>query len=362
VHPQSKALHRHRVIASFTTAWTLGLVALFIGYDAARRGNHHGWIAGAVAGTVFLLVGLLSYLVLFPWLSTRQARRSASKMLNDEYAPDTAYHSYGGGSYDLDTGAAKGERLPLLNLKDFGSYTRNPTYTGTSYEDGAAPYERPSYHSLETSSAAAPATAIEKEFDTLVAITACFMSYTHGANGISNAAGPLLAIWDTFTKGKVDHEVATSHWVSIVGLFGVCVGLAVWGSHVVRTVGKKLTKGITAPKAFSMNFGAASAVLVASYLKLPVSNTHCMIGAVVAVGRCDGGGDVEWMLVFKIFASWILTVPFSASIAAAIYSILKPLVAGVAIGSDALLMGCIGAACPGLINETNGTNTTPLPW
>lgn len=117
-----------------------------------------------------------------------------------------------------------------------------------------------------------------------------------------------------------------------------------------------------APKAFSMNFGAASAVLVASYLKLPVSNTHCMIGAVVAVGRCDGGGDVEWMLVFKIFASWILTVPFSASIAAAIYSILKPLVAGVAIGSDALLMGCIGAACPGLINETNGTNTTPLPW
>lgn len=132
--------HRHRVIASFTTAWTLGLVALFIGYDAARRGNHHGWIAGAVAGTVFLLVGLLSYLVLFPWLSTRQARRSASKMLNDEYAPDTAYHSYGGGSYDLDTGAAKGERLPLLNLKDFGSYTRNPTYTGTSYEDGAAPY------------------------------------------------------------------------------------------------------------------------------------------------------------------------------------------------------------------------------
>lgn len=58
--------------------------------------------------------------------------------------------------------------------------------------------------------------------------------------------GPLLAIWDTFTKGKVDHEVATSHWVSIVGLFGVCVGLAVWGSHVVRTVGKKLTKGITA--------------------------------------------------------------------------------------------------------------------
>ena len=72
-----------------------------------------------------------------------------------------------------------------------------------------------------------------------------------------------------------------------------------------------------------------------------------------AVGRCDGRHNVQWKLVFKIFASWIVTVPFSASVAAAVYSILKPLVVAVSISDGALLMSCVGVACPGLINETN---------
>ena len=45
---------------------------------------------------------------------------------------------------------------------------------------------------------------LEQRCHLLSVTTASFMAFTHGANDISNAAGPLLAIWDVY--------VATDHF------------------------------------------------------------------------------------------------------------------------------------------------------
>lgn len=50
---------------------------------------------------------------------------------------------------------------------------------------------------------------LEKRCHMLSVITASFMAFTHGANDISNAAGPLLAIWDVYNAGFVDSHIDT---------------------------------------------------------------------------------------------------------------------------------------------------------
>lgn len=66
-------------------------------------------------------------------------------------------------------------------------------------------------------------------------------------------------------------------------------GKFVTGKHVISTVGFKITK-ITPSRAFTIELGTATAVLCASFLKLPVSSTHCFIGSVVAVGVSMSAG------------------------------------------------------------------------
>lgn len=38
-------------------------------------------------------------------------------------------------------------------------------------------------------------------------MTACYMSFSHGASDVSNAAGPLIAILDVFKAGAVQPNV-----------------------------------------------------------------------------------------------------------------------------------------------------------
>ena len=117
------------------------------------------------------------------------------------------------------------------------------------------------------------------------------------------------------------------YWIVCLCCVGVVTGLAMWGAYVITTIGSKLTH-VTASRAYSMEIGAGTSVLVASFLELPVSSTHCLIGAVVAVGLCNGEGRnaVQWSMVRNILVSWVVTVPLAGCASAAMYAILKPLI------------------------------------
>lgn len=45
---------------------------------------------------------------------------------------------------------------------------------------------------------------LEKNFHMVQIMTACYMSFAHGAGDVSNAAGPLVAIWAAYSAGAVN--------------------------------------------------------------------------------------------------------------------------------------------------------------
>ncbi|MEQ2262995.1 hypothetical protein XENORESO_001826 [Xenotaenia resolanae] len=157
-------------------------------------------------------------------------------------------------------------------------------------------------------------------FQFLQILTACFGSFAHGGNDVSNAIGPLVALWLVYTTSSVTSNAPTPIWLLLYGGAGICIGLWVWGRRVIQTLGRDLTP-ITPSSGFSIELASALTVVVASNIGLPVSTTHCKVGSVVAVGWLRSRKAVDWHLFRNIFMAWFVTVPISGLISAAMMAI-----------------------------------------
>ncbi|XP_020365580.2 sodium-dependent phosphate transporter 2 isoform X1 [Rhincodon typus] len=157
-------------------------------------------------------------------------------------------------------------------------------------------------------------------FHFLQILTACFGSFAHGGNDVSNAIGPLVALWLIYQEGAVLQNAATPVWLLLYGGLGICAGLWVWGRRVIQTLGKDLTP-ITPSSGFTIELASAFTVVVASNVGLPISTTHCKVGSVVAVGWIRSRKAVDWHLFRNIFLAWFVTVPVSGLFSAAVMAL-----------------------------------------
>ncbi|KAF3695540.1 Sodium-dependent phosphate transporter 2 Phosphate transporter 2 [Channa argus] len=157
-------------------------------------------------------------------------------------------------------------------------------------------------------------------FHFLQILTACFGSFAHGGNDVSNAIGPLVALWMIYEQGGVMQDAATPIWLLLYGGLGICAGLWVWGRRVIQTMGKDLTP-ITPSSGFTIELASAVTVVLASNIGIPVSTTHCKVGSVVAVGWIRSRKAVDWRLFRNIFLAWFVTVPVAGLFSAAVMAL-----------------------------------------
>lgn len=203
--------------------------------------------------------------------------------------------------------------------------------------------------------------SLRKLFHIPLIFAAMLLSFAHGANDVANAVGPLAAILHTIEAGTVDTKVGIPLWVMLIGAFGISLGLFLYGPKLIRMVGEQITK-MNPMRAFCVALSAAITVLIASWLGLPVSSTHIAVGAVFGVGflreyytthssrrrtylarKAAAGGlatatadernedDIVYRKLVRrshfatIIAAWIITVPASALLAAAMFYLLTHL-------------------------------------
>lgn len=163
---------------------------------------------------------------------------------------------------------------------------------------------------------------IEKMFGWLQILSACLMAFAHGANDVANAIGPLSAALFILKTGSVALEPTVPSWALALGGAGIVIGLATWGWRVIETIGKKITE-LTPTRGFSAEFGAAVTILMASFLGLPISTTHTLVGAVIGVGLARGIGALNLGMTRDILLSWIITIPAGAIAGISVFKILS---------------------------------------
>ncbi|KFB09839.1 inorganic phosphate transporter [Nitratireductor basaltis] len=125
--------------------------------------------------------------------------------------------------------------------------------------------------------------SLRKLFKMPLVISACLLSFAHGANDVANAVGPLAAIVFTAQADTVSAEVAIPIWVMVIGAAGISFGLILFGPKLIRMVGEQITK-LNPMRAFCVALSASITVIIASGLGLPVSSTHTAVGAIFGVG------------------------------------------------------------------------------
>lgn len=166
-----------------------------------------------------------------------------------------------------------------------------------------------------------PYLAVEGIFKKVQVLTSCYVALSHGANDVANAIGPVAAVYAVATMGLAGMRVPVPRWILAMGGLGIAVGVATWGYRVMETVGKRITE-LTNTRGFSIDFAAATTVLIASRLGMPISTTHTVVGAVIGVGLARGVKAINKNVVRDIIISWFITVPIAAIISAIIFKIL----------------------------------------
>jgi PiT family inorganic phosphate transporter len=136
-------------------------------------------------------------------------------------------------------------------------------------------------------------------------IIAVYMAWNIGANDVANSMAD-----------AVGSKALAIFWAIV--LAGVCnfCGAVLVGSHVTDTV----RKGIIDTRAFAQEplvlaHGMVCAMLaaavwlnVASYIGMPVSTTHSIVGAIVGFGILKAGiWHIHWDKMGQIIASWFIS-------------------------------------------------------
>ncbi len=152
--------------------------------------------------------------------------------------------------------------------------------------------------------------------------TACYVALAQGANDVANAIGPLAVIYFFVTYGEIGSKVPVPIFLLLFGGVGIAAGIVMAGRRVMETLGERVTT-LTNTRGFSVEFAAATTVLIASKLGLPVSTTHSAVGGIIGVGLAGGIDAVNLSVVFRIILYWVLTVPAAALTCVAVYTTLR---------------------------------------
>jgi len=148
----------------------------------------------------------------------------------------------------------------------------------------------------------------------LLILSACYISFSLGANHVGTAMGPITNVG------------IESTWLGVLGGISLAAGVLMFGRRVTQTVGSGITP-LDTVSAFSAQMAAAVAVHFFSILGLPVSTSQAVVGAVIGVGILHGVRTVRFRKIGGIAVGWVATPTAAGLFAFGVYK-LATLIAG----------------------------------
>lgn len=152
----------------------------------------------------------------------------------------------------------------------------------------------------------------EYTFRYLQIFTAICDSFSHGANDVANAIGPFAAMWaihNSHDLSKKNDMDADAYWILGLGGIGIAIGLFAYGYRIMHAIGTKLVK-ITPSRGVAIELASALVIITGSRLKIPLSTTHCQVGATIGVGALENTktcSGINCKVFLKTALGWLIT-------------------------------------------------------
>ena len=154
----------------------------------------------------------------------------------------------------------------------------------------------------------------------IAAIVGGYMAMNIGANDVANNVGP-----------AVGSKALTIVGALVIAAIFEAAGALIAGGDVVTTISKGIIdpSSFTDPKLFvwamlSALLAAAVWVNLATFIGAPVSTTHSIVGGVMGAGIAAAGlSTVDWGVMTKIAASWVISPVLGGVVAAAFLAFIQ---------------------------------------
>jgi PiT family inorganic phosphate transporter len=145
--------------------------------------------------------------------------------------------------------------------------------------------------------------------------TGTWVAFTHGANDAQKTMGVIaLAL---YAHGSIDTFYIPT-WVKIAAAVSIAAGTYVGGWRIMRTLGQRVFQ-MDPPAGFAAQASAGAVIYASTKYGYPLSTTHVVSGAVMGAGATKRLSAVRWGVAGNIVIAWVLTIPASALVAAAVW-------------------------------------------
>ncbi|MCE5175455.1 MAG: inorganic phosphate transporter [Bacteroidales bacterium] len=160
-------------------------------------------------------------------------------------------------------------------------------------------------------------------FRKLQLVSSGLFSIGHGLNDSQKVMGIIAAaLFAAYTKNGIDmgiHSIGQMpDWVAFSCFTAISLGTMTGGWRIIKTMGSRITK-VTPIEGVAAETAGALTLYLSEALKIPVSTTHTITGAIIGVGAAKRLSAVRWGVTSNLMVAWILTIPVSAAIAALVY-------------------------------------------
>lgn len=144
------------------------------------------------------------------------------------------------------------------------------------------------------------------------------LAASHGSNDAQKSMGIILLALLAGGSGQTGDPEAVPGWVAISCAGALAIGLCAGGWRIVKTVGFGICR-LEPVHSFTSQAAATTVVLGASLVGWPVSTAQVVSSSVMGVGASRRLSGVRWLAAANIAYAWLLTVPVTGCIAAAIF-------------------------------------------
>lgn len=144
-------------------------------------------------------------------------------------------------------------------------------------------------------------------FGKLQIVSAGFMALNHGLNDAQKSMG-IIALALILTYPSTEFTVPL--WVKLSCAIFICLGTAMGGWRIVRTLGSRVIK-LQPIHGFACETTASIVIASASHFGIPVSTTQVITSSIMGVGATKRLSAVRWGVVGNIVWAWVLTLPLS---------------------------------------------------
>ena len=163
--------------------------------------------------------------------------------------------------------------------------------------------------------------AVDRLFRSLQFVSASLYSPGHGGDDAQKTMGVIAVL--LYAHGGDHGDFSVPLWVVLSCQAAMALGTLSGGWRIVHTMGSRITR-LSPMQGFCAETGGAITLFTATWLGVPVSTTHTITGAIVAVGAARRTSAVRWGVARGIVVAWVITMPMAGLIAAALYALGAP--------------------------------------